>query len=119
MSSPYESPQAAGGPPPQYPYQRSGPPPLAVVSMILGIVSLLSGVVGFCCGLILFLSAPMAVAGLITGVLSIKDPSGKGFALAGLITSGLTLLLCLAYLVFIVVFVAAGAAADAGHVPLD
>jgi hypothetical protein len=67
--------------------------PLAITSMILGIVSIPS----CCCW---FIGSPMAVAGLVLGIIAmgkIKNSQGMykggGMAIAGIVCSGVALLL--------------------------
>jgi hypothetical protein len=67
--------------------------PLAIVSMILGILS----IPGCCC---FFLGAPMAVAGVVLGILALgkirSSPQmfkGGGMAIAGIVCSSVGLLL--------------------------
>lgn len=61
---------------------------MAVASMVCGIVSLLL----VCC--FWYVALPAGIVGLILGILSIRGgASGKGMAVAGVVTSGITLLL--------------------------
>lgn len=94
-------PQPPGGGQPIPPQQP--PPPqtevMGLISMILGILSFVT----CCCGL---LGLPVPITGAILGGLSLNkhknEPtkwSGRGFAIAGLILSGVTILLTLGMLV--------------------
>jgi hypothetical protein len=67
---------------------------MAVTSMVLGIVS----VVLSC---LWFLAIPAAIVGLILGIINLKNKKGgKGMAIAGLILSGLGLLVGLYFAIF-------------------
>ncbi len=71
---------------------------MSIASMVCGIVSLVSS----CC---VYLSVPLAVVGLILGILSIKNKNdGKGMAIAGIILSGITLFLVLIIIIACVAF---------------
>lgn len=76
-------------PPPPPPYPTSGQQSLAVTSMVLGIVSM---TIGWCCYLGV-LTSPIAIVLGIIALSQIKnDPkknSGKGMAIAGVVTGGL------------------------------
>jgi len=70
----------------------------AITSMVLGIVALVFGFVAF-------LSIPAAIVGLVFGIIAlVKKYAGRGMALAGVITSGLSILLSI--IVFLMVFIA-------------
>lgn len=57
---------------------------LSVASLILGILSMLCCCIGF----------PFAIIGIILAIVSlVKHKGGKGFAIAGLITSGITMII--------------------------
>jgi len=78
--------------------------PMAIVSLVCGILSF---VCCLCCNI---LGAPVPLAALVTGFLSMqkinKDPqtwTGKGFAIAGMATGGLALLLMIGYLIYALV----------------
>ncbi len=86
--------------PPGYPLPPPVPPlgpktdPFAVTALVCGIVSL---PFGCCCP---FLGGPLAVVGVVFGILSIgrirKDPQnlgGEGLAIAGIATGGAGLLM--------------------------
>ena len=73
--------------PPMMPPPQQGGKGLAIASMVLGIVSL---VLCFC----VWISVPCAIIGLILGIVSLaKHAPGKGMALAGVITSGIGVVL--------------------------
>lgn len=82
----------------------------AIASMALGI----SGIVLFC----LFppLAVPVGAAGLVLGFMSLKSQS-RGFAIAGLVTSGISLLLGLLLVVGIAFLYFMGN--DEGQAPFD
>lgn len=73
--------------------QSSG---LAIASMVLGILSVLTAWIPII-GMIAWILAPL---GLIFGFISVGKPVGRGFAIAGLISSGLGLLICIAWVTF-------------------
>lgn len=80
--------------------RRSGGNGTAVASLVLGIISILSlfGMciplpVGCCCGLG---SLGCSVAAIITGIIGMKNPEGKGMAIGGLVMGVLTLVLIVA-----------------------
>ncbi len=87
--NPYQSPQAAGTAwqPPQ---RRNG---MAVASIVLGATS-----IPFmcCCS---FLGMPLAVAGLVTGILGLKS-TDRGLAIGGIVLSSIGLLLTAASVVW-------------------
>lgn len=68
---------------------------MAVASLVLGIVSIIAAIIPFV-GLISWILAPL---GLIFGFLSMNKPTGRGMAIAGLITSGIGLLICILWVV--------------------
>ena len=69
---------------------------VSIASMVLGIFSLTFG----CC--ITYVGIATAIAGLITGIISLKDKKpGKGMAIAGIIMSAIALV----FLVFCIILV--------------
>ena len=69
---------------------------ISIASMVLGIFSLTFG----CC--ITYVGIATAIAGLITGIISLKDKKpGKGMAIAGIIMSAIALV----FLVFCIILV--------------
>lgn len=62
---------------------------MALVGMILGIVSIC-----LCCFNLLDL--PVAIAGLVLGILGVKSTKRKGMAIAGIVCSAIAILLCIA-----------------------
>lgn len=98
--SPYQSPgSSTAHPAPAYTSTTNAPP-----SNSLAIASLICGLVGFLTCFVWCLSAPLAIAAIITGHMAsariTRDPSrftGKGLAKAGLITGYLGLLLTIIY----------------------
>lgn len=65
---------------------------LAIASMITGIVSLF--LIGFT-----FFSLALGIVALILGIMGLKKPTGKGMAIAGIATGGLTILIFIIILV--------------------
>ena len=72
-----------------------------IASMVLGIIAL----VLFC---VFYISIPCAILAIIFGILGIKS-TGKGMAVAGLVTGSIGLIVSIAIIVFAFIFgVAAG-----------
>lgn len=67
-----------------------------IASMVLGIIAL----VFFC---VWYLSIPCAILAIIFGVLGIKS-TGKGMAIAGLVTGSIGLVVFVLIIVFIIIF---------------
>ena len=67
-----------------------------VASMVLGIIAL----VFFC---VWYLSIPCAILAIIFGVLGVKS-TGKGMAIAGLVTGSIGLVVSIFIIIFIVIF---------------
>lgn len=87
--------------------QNQGTPVLAIVSMILGILAAVFSVV-CCCAYGYFLGAPLGIAALITGFISMKKQAdGKGMAIAGIITGAVGLLAGIVIIVMVAVGVGA------------
>ncbi|WP_299024943.1 DUF4190 domain-containing protein [uncultured Thermanaerothrix sp.] len=63
----------------------SNRPGLAIASLVLGLITLLAWCLPIC-------GAPLAIAGIITGILGLNSAS-RGMAIVGLILSGLGLVL--------------------------
>src|SRR5436190_7492498 len=99
MTDDHTTPPPADTPPPAPAYTPPPTPPhnegngMAVASLVLGILSVLTGWIPIV-GLVAWILAPL---GLIFGFLAIGKPNGKGMAIGGLITSGLGLLICIAW----------------------
>lgn len=77
------------------------PPPASNEGQGLGIASLVMGILSLSAiipiiGMIAWILAPL---GLIFGFISIGKPAARGFAIGGLITSGLGLLICILWVV--------------------
>ena len=66
---------------------------LAVTSLILGIISFPM----ICC---CYLNLPISVAGIVTGIIGMSKPNGRGMAIAGLVLSIVSLLLFGGFFVF-------------------
>ena len=82
-----------GGP---YPLQTQSHG-LAVASLVLGILSILFVWIPFI-GLVSWVLAPV---GLVLGLVALKQPFGRGMAIAGSICSGIGLLGCIGWVVLI------------------
>jgi len=84
-----------------YPPPHPGPPPtsekysgLAIASMVLGILSILSGCVMF----------PFFVLGLIFGIVALRsNKAGRGMAIAGIVTSSVSLVITIILIIAVVV----------------
>jgi len=112
--------------------QTGGTNGLAIASMVLGIIaivieipSLATSVFGVvcCCAMPLAwighaFGGLAAMIGLVLGIVGLKPP-GKGMALAGLITSGLSLLCALAGIVLSILGFALIGAANANNPPIN
>lgn len=71
---------------------------LGITSMILGIVGLVLG----CCGCY-YLSIPLGIASIILGIISMrKKETTRGFAIAGIITGSIGIVLTLIIVIMIV-----------------
>jgi hypothetical protein len=107
------APAAGSGSPYAAPYQpgQGGAPVskgLSITSMVLGIVSVVTI-------LFWFLSAPLGIAAIVTGILGRKrNPDAKGFWLTGIITGIIGLVLAVA--LAIVGFIALAALQEQGYV---
>ena len=73
--------------------QRKG---FSITALVMGIVSL----IGFCVG---YVSIPCAILGIIFGFLG-KNKGGKGMAIAGLVTSIITIALWIIVLILVFAF---------------
>jgi len=87
--SDYNSPEG------QQPYAQPPSNGMAIASMVLGILSILFGWIP----IIGFVSWVLAPLGLIFGFISMGKPTGKGFAITGLITSAIGLLICILWVI--------------------
>jgi len=82
---------------------------LATTSMVLGIISIVLVFIPII-GMIAWILAPL---GLILGFVAVGKPYGRGAAIAGLICSGIGLLVCIGWFFFFAAIAASGAAAGA------
>jgi hypothetical protein len=121
-NNPYESSAYAASSP--MPAGGQGPPPsgMGIASMVLGIVSIFTGTIGFCCCPYLFapLTFVCALIGLILGYLGMREAqsgfkSGYGMALAGMICSGIAILIGIVSVLVIAGLIAVSAAAQPGQ----
>lgn len=84
---------------PSYPQNNMQPQEskgVSIASMVLGIFSLTFG----CC--ITYVGIATAIAGIITGIISLKDKKpGKGMAIAGIIMSSIALVFLVAAIIFV------------------
>ena len=79
-------------------------PGLAIAALVLGILSLCAWLFPIC-------GFPIAIAGVILGILGLKT-SKKGMAVAGLIMAGIALLLTLGNAIFGAILTSTGALDD-------
>lgn len=87
-------------PPPAGPSGGNG---MAIASMVMGILAVL-----FCCCLF-YLSIPLSIGGLITGIIALKKQyPGKGMAIAGIVTSSVAIVLAIILILAFVLFAATG-----------
>lgn len=90
----------------------SGPQPsngLAITSLVLGIVSLLIvwiPIVGL-------LGTLLALGGLVTGIMALQRPGGRGVAIGGIVTSSISLVLTVLGFLALGALIGLGAAANA------
>lgn len=90
----------------------SGPQPtngMAIASLVLGIVSVLIVWIPF----VGLFGTLLAIIGLVLGVLALKGISGKGLAIGGIVTSGISLVITLLYLLVFGAVIGAAATANA------
>ena len=79
-------------------FQSAAPAPsngLAIGSLVLGILSIVTAIIPFV-GIVAWVLAPI---GLILGFLARKKPGGQGLAIAGIVTSGIGLVICILWVV--------------------
>ena len=78
----------------QYPLQPQGNG-LGVASLVLGILSIVFGIIPVI-GLISWILAPV---GLVLGFVALGKPVGRNMTIAGLVTSGVGLMICILWVV--------------------
>jgi len=88
--------EAVPPPPVNQPPESNG---LAVASFVLGLISTVS----IC---ICYISIPLAITGLILGIVAKKRSEGNGMRTAGIVLSILGIVISLAYILLIVIIVA-------------
>lgn len=66
---------------------------LAIASLVLGIVSILFVWIP----IVWLLGTPLAIIGLVLGLLALRRPSGRGLAIGGLVCAGASLLITALY----------------------
>lgn len=76
-------------PPPPRPYVRSGPPGIAVASLVIGLIGVMLG---------LLCAAPVpGIIAIILGIIALRqmktapNPTGRGLAIAGIVMGGVNL----------------------------
>jgi len=82
---------------------------LAIASLVLGIVSVLIVWIPF----IGLFGTLLALVGLVLGVLALRGVSGKGLAIGGIVTSGISLVITVLYLLVFGAVIGAAAAGNA------
>ena len=78
---------------------------LATASLVLGIIALVIVFIPVL-GMLAWLCAPI---GLILGLVALSKPHGRGSAIAGIVCSALSLLICLGWVLFFGAIMAAAA----------
>lgn len=95
--------------PQDYYYQQAPAAQSANNDVVLAVISLVCGILALIMNCFLFFITPLfSIAGLITGIIScVKKKGGKGMAIAGIICSGIALLLCIVLIVLMLIGFAA------------
>jgi hypothetical protein len=93
MDDPVEQPQAQPAQPPQ-PVQSGDSNGMALASMIIGLCAALLALIPII-GFISWLLAPLAI---VFGLIGMNSDNGRGFALTGIISGGVGLLICVFWL---------------------
>jgi hypothetical protein len=93
----YGAPSAFAGPPSAAP----GPGGLVITALVVGIVAFLAGWVPV-------LGVLFGIAGIIVGIMALRRPSGKGFAIAGIVLSSLGLISSLIVTLVLFLFIPTG-----------
>jgi hypothetical protein len=85
-------------------YLVSGPSAdgLSIASMVLGIISLLSVCLWFVASIVAIVSIVLGIVGLVRISKSNNQLSGKGFAISGIVCSGISLLATFIFTLFII-----------------
>ncbi len=87
---------------------ETGPQPtngLAIAALVLGIVSVLIVWIPF----VGLFGTLLAIVGLVLGILALRRAGGKGLAIGGIVTSGISLVITLLYLLLFGALVGAAA----------
>ena len=71
-----------------------------IASMVLGIIALLVTLLSCCLPFMLILSGLLGLLSIVFGIIAIAKKGGKGMGIAGLICSGIGLLLAIVILIF-------------------
>lgn len=71
-----------------------------IASMVLGIIALLITLLSCCLPFLLILSGLLGLLSIVFGIIAIAKKGGKGMGIAGLICSGIGLLLAIVILIF-------------------
>jgi len=90
----------------------TGPQPsngLAITSLVLGVVSLLIVWIP----IIGLIGTLLALGGLVTGILAIQRPGGRGLAIGGIVTSAISIVLTVLGFLALGALIGLGAAANA------
>jgi hypothetical protein len=81
---------------PDYQYQQQFQEPVQKPSSGMAVASMVLGIVAFLFSCVYFIAIPAAIVGLILGIVSIKGrKGGKGMAIAGIILSGIGIVIAL------------------------
>lgn len=106
VAPPPYTPPAASGP-------SAGPGGLAIAALIVGIVAILSCFIPFW-------GLAIGITAVVLGIIAAKKPAGKGFGITGIVLGGLSTLINLIFIAFVVVALfAAGTVANEARQAVD